>query len=408
MVDKIKNFALRWKYEAIIFVMTMLPVFFNFNKLSHIHRMYIPYYLYDFSMGFNARMWVGSIVKILNSHPTEEWIRGFATVILILGMILTAIALGKTAKKTAAENRFTMLVFVLFFISGSLSISLFSRFFGMLDIHMYIIALVCVVFSQNKYLRWFVPALCVAGVFVNFVFGISYFPLVVLSLLYNADKDEKKHWHIVIFVLTVIPTIGVTLYTVFAAAKNMTVTPEEAIQMMENKIGHPLTAEQNEYALLYLFGQNERASDFFGKPISDMTPIEYVSNYFRFFAENSFSVHGIFNLALITVPVIAVFWALWISCIRNAERKSTKFVYVCYILSTFFIPVGCLLSTDLVRWVASGVMCQFALCFLMFYFRDSAFEETVEAIKRICSKNKIIPVVIYILYASSLYLDLTT
>ena len=408
MVDKLKNFALRWKYEAIIFVMTMLPVFFNFSKLSYIHRMYIPYYLYDFSMGFNSRMWVGSLVKILNSHPTEEWIRGFAIVMLILGMILTAIALGKAVKNAASENRFTILVFVLFFISGSLSISLFSRFFGMLDIHMYIIALVCVVFSQNKYLRWFIPALCSAGVLVNFVFTISYFPLVVLALLYNADKNEKKLWHIVIFVLTVVSVLGMTVYTVFVASENMIATPDEAIQMMEDKIGHPLTAEQNQYALLYLFGQNEGASELFGKPISDMTPLEYVSNYFRFFVETSFSMHGIFNLALITLPAIAVFWALWISCIRKAERKSTKFVYVCYILSTLFIPLGCLLSTDLVRWVASGIMCQFALCFLMFYLRDSAFEKTVKTIKRMCSKNKIIPIVLYALYASSLYLDLAT
>ena len=285
MVNKLKSFALRWKYEAIIFVLTMLPVFFNFNKLSYVHRMYVPYYLYDFSMGFNSRMWVGSLVKILTSHPTEEWIKGFATVMLILGVILTAIVLGKAVKNAAGENRFTMLVFVLFFISGSLTISIFSRFFAMLDIHMYIIALVSVAFSQNKYLRWFVPALCVAGVLVNFVFTISYFPVVILALLYNADKNEKKLWHIVLFILTVVSVLGVTAYTVFAASGNMAVTPEEAIRMMENKIGHSLTAEQNKYAELYLFGQNESASDLFGKPLSDMTPLEYVSNYFRYFVE---------------------------------------------------------------------------------------------------------------------------
>ena len=408
MVDKLKKFALRWKYEAIIFIMTMLPVFFNLNKLSHLHRMYIPYYLYDFSMGFNSRMWVGTLVKVINPHPTEEWLRNFALLILILGMFLTAIVLGKAVKGSANENRFTMLVFILFFVSGSLTISVFSRFFGMLDIHMYIIALVSLVFSQNKYLRWFVPALCIAGVFVNFVFTISYFPIVVLALLYNADKSEKKLLHIAVFVLTVVSVLGVTVYTVFAASDNMLVTPDEAIRIMEEKIGHPLTAEQNEYAQLYLFGQNESAAELFGKPISDMKPLEYVSNYFRYFVATSFSMHGIFNLALITLPVIAAFWMLWISCIRIAKRKSTKFVYICYILSTFFIPLGCLLSTDLVRGVVSGVITQFGLCFLMFYLKDSAFEEIIRKIRQMCSKNKIIPIVLYVLYASSLYLNLST
>ncbi len=408
MVDKLKSFARCWKYEAIIFLMTMIPVLFNLNKLSYIHRMYIPYYLYDFSMGFNSRMWVGSLVKLLNSHPTEEWLKGFAIVILFLGMILTAYALGKVVKKADSKNRFTIFAFVLFFVSGSLTISIFSRFFGMLDIHMYILALVAVAFSQNKYLKWFVPALCIAGVLVNFVFTISYFPVVVLALLYNSDRSEKKSGDIILFVITVVSAIGLTAYCVFAANDNMIMTFDESLKIMEGKIGHPLSAEQNEYAELYLFGQNEGASELFGKPVSEMAPLEYVYNYFRYFVEKSFAIQGVFNLATISLPVIAAFFLLWIVCIRKSERKSTKFVYICYILSTLFIPLGCILSTDLVRWVASGIMCQFALCFLMFYRGDDAFLETVELIRHKCSQNKIIPVVLYALYASSLYLDLAT
>ncbi len=408
MADKLKSFARHWKYEAVIFLMTMIPVLFNINKLAYVHRMYVPYYLFDFSMGINSRIWVGSVVKLLNPHPTEEWLRIFALIILILGMMLTAFALGGVVKKVDSENRFSVFVLILFFVSGSLTISIFSRFFGMLDVHMYILALVAVVFSQNKYLRWFVPALCIAGVFVNFVFTISYFPAVVLALLYNSDRSEKKFGNIVLFVITVLSVIGLTAYCVFVASDNMFMTFDEALQVMENKIGHTLTDEQNNYVKLYLFGQSESASELFGKPVSDMAPLEYVYNYFRYFVETSFGMQGIINLAIISVPVIVVFWMLWIKCIKLSEKKSTKFVYSCYILSTLFIPVCCLLSTDLVRWVASGIMCQFALCFLMFYRGETAFIKTVGLIKEKCSGNKIIPIVIYALYASSLYLDLTT
>lgn len=408
MSDKLKSFVFRWKYEVIIFLMTMIPVFFNINKLSSVHRMYVPYYLFDFSMGINSRTWVGSVVRLLNSHPTEEWIRAFALVILILGMLITAFALGGAVKKSSAENRFSVFVLILFFVSGSLTISVFSRFFGMLDIHMYILALVAVVFSQNRYLRWFVPVLCLAGVLVNFVFTISYFPVVVLALLYNADKSERKSSDVILFVITVVSVIGLTAYCVFVASDNMFVTFEEALQIMENKIGHPLTEEQNYYAQLYLFGQSDSASELFGKPVSDMAPLEYVYNYFRYFVETSFGIQGIMNLAIITVPVVAAFWMLWIKCIRLSEKKSTKFVYSCYILSALFIPVCCMLSTDLVRWIASGVMCQFALCFLMFYTGETAFIKTVGLIKERCLTNKIIPIVIYVLYSSSMYLNLTT
>lgn len=408
MADKLKSFVSRWKYEAVIFLMCMIPVLFNYQRLASIHRMYVPYYLFDFSMGINSRMLVGSFVRLLNAHPTEEWLRGFATVILIFGMALTALALGQVVKKSKSEDRITVFVFILFFISGSFTISLFSRFFGMLDIHMYILALISVAFAGNKYLRWLVPVLCVAGVFVNFVFTISYFPFVLLALLYYADKNEKKFGSIALFVLTVAAVLAVTAYCTFEASGRMFMTFEEALQIMENKIGHALTDAQNEYAKLYLFGQNAEAEELFGKAISDMSPIEYVINYFIFFVETRFSLQGIMNLAIISVPVIAAFWALWIMCIKNSEKKSGKFVYLCYILSTICIPVCCMLSTDLVRWIASGIMCQFALCFLMLYTKDEAFEKTIGRIKLLFSKNKIIPVVLYVLYASSLYMDLAT
>ncbi len=54
MADKFKSFVQHWKYELVIFLMTMVPVITNIEKLTYIHRMFIPYYLYDFSMGMHS------------------------------------------------------------------------------------------------------------------------------------------------------------------------------------------------------------------------------------------------------------------------------------------------------------------------------------------------------------------
>ena len=180
MVERAKKFISDWKYEIVIFLMTMIPVLINIEKLSQIHHMYVIHYLPDFTMGINSRTFVGSLVRILNSHPTEEWLTNFCIVFLIIGMVLTAVVLGRVVKKSKDENRLSVFVFILFFVSGSYTLSLFSRFFGMIDIHMYIIAILSVVFAGNKYLRWLVPVLCVAGVFVNFAFTISYFIIVIM------------------------------------------------------------------------------------------------------------------------------------------------------------------------------------------------------------------------------------
>lgn len=406
MAEKIKSFVLQWKYETVVFVMTMIPFLLNFKELSGVHRMFIPYYLYDYSMGFNSRMFVGSFVRLLNAHPTEEWITGFATVMLVFGMVLTAIVLSKVVKNTKSENRFSAFVFILFFVSGVYTVSIFFRFFGMLDIHMYILALTAVAFADNKYLRWFVPFLCLAGVLVNYVFIMSYFPFVLLAMLYYADKNEKKLGSIVLLVITVISVFALTLYCVFSAQDHMFMTFDEALKIMEEKIGHALTAEQNEYAELYLFGQHAESETMYSFKISEASPFEYLYYFIRFIYENRIGGHGIITLLIITVPVIAVFWIIWIMCIKNTDKKSLKFVFLCCILSVVCIPVCCILSTDFIRWIASGIMCQFAMCFLMFYTKDEAFDKTVKKLRELLSKNKIIPIIIYVLYVSSAYLPL--
>lgn len=408
MAEKLKSFVLRWKYEAVIFLMTMIPVLMNCRELSEVHRMFISYYLYDYSMGINSRMLIGSFVRLLNAHPTEEWITGFATVFLIFGMMLTAIALGGVVKNAKSENRFSVFVFIAFFVSGAYTISIFSRFFGMLDIHMYIFALISVAFANNKYLRWLVPFLCIAGVLVNYVFIMSYFPFALLALLYYTDKSEKKLAGIVLFVITIVSVLALTLYCVFLAKDHMFMTFDEALKIMEEKIGHSFTAEQNEYAELYLFGFHTESEEMYGVKIAEVSPFEYLYYFIKFLYENRIGMYGILTLLIITVPVIAVFWTIWIMCIKNTDKKSLKFVFLCCILSVVCIPVCCVLSTDFIRWIGSGVMCQFAMCFLMFYTKDEAFDKTVKKLRDVFSKNKIVLIIIYAVYVSSAYLQLGT
>lgn len=408
MAGKIKKLVSEWKYEAVIFLMTMITVLINIDELSGIHHMFVMHYLPDFSMGINSRVLIGSLVKLLNPHPTEKWLTGFAIVFLITGMLLTAILLGRVVKKSTSENKVSVWIFILFFVSGAFTLSQFSRFFGMLDIHMYILAIFSAVFAGNKYLRWLVPVLCVAGVLVNYSFAISYFVIVLLAMLYYADKNEKKAGDIAVFVITVLSVLALTFYFVFEAHKHMFMTYEDALEIMKEKIGHTFTQEQEEYILLYLFGSHPESENLYGFSIEDATPIQFIYYFARFLVENRIGTVGLFSLALVTVPVVIAFWIIWIMCIKNTEKKGTKFVYLCAILSAFLIPLCCLLSTDYTRWIGAIIMCQFAMCFQMFYLRDEAFDKTIGKLRAIFSENKIILIIIYFVYLSSAYVGLVT
>lgn len=406
MKTKALNFANKFKYELGIFVLLCLQALLNFNDLKGISDMFLSHYLVDFSMGKTSRLFVGSIVNILTDNPTEEWLNWFARIVLLLTLILTAAVLGRVVRKTKDEMKLPVYAFLLFFATGSFTMHGFSCFFGMLDVHMFIFAVIAVVFAQNRYLRWLVPVLCVVGVLVNYVFTISYFPIVILVILYLADRHEKKAADIFIFCITVIITLVLTFFFAFEGKNTMTVTFDEMWSIMEQKLGAELSFEQVEYFNLYLFG-DDTASSIVGD-ISQFTPIEFVTTLVKYLYGYEINLSGVLTIALIAVPIMAVFCLIWIMCIRREKKKSRRFVYACFMLSMLFIPVCCLLSTDLIRWISAGVLTQFGLCFYMFYAHDEAFEKTVEKFKKFFTENKIAFIALFVAYAFTRQLYLGT
>ncbi len=397
MKEKISGILLKCKYELGIFIMLIIHSLIHFRYYNGMPRYFLPQYLVDFSMGINSRLWVGSIVSLLTDHPTENWINWFSRIILLLGLLMTAVVLGRVVRLTKKEERLVLFGFILFFCSGSLTVACFSKYSGLLDIHMYILTIVAVFIVRHKYFRWLVPLLCVAGVFVNYAYTISYFPLVVLTILYLADRDEKKAGNIALFSVTVITVLVVTFYCVFLGKNYMNVTFDELWTIVEQKCGREFEYMDIRYFSLYLFGIDPiRVVD---KDVSTAQPLEFIQILSQTLYESTSDHSNITTLVVITVPVVLAFWFIWINCIRSTQSKSRKFVYLCFMLSTLFIPICCLLSTDFIRWIASGIIVQFALCFNMFTLRDEPFEKAAEKLKSFFTENKIVFWVIYIIYS---------
>lgn len=396
MKAKITGILLKCKYELGILIMLLIHSAINFIFEDGMSKFFVPYYLVDFSMGINSRLWVGSIVSLLTDHPTENWINWFARIILFLGLVITAILLGRVVKMAKKEMRIVLYGFILFFCSGSLTTACFSKYIGILDIHMYILALVAIAFVHHKYLRWLVPFLCVAGVFVNYVFTISYFPMIILAILYLADRREKKAGSIILFSMTVIIVLALTYYCVFLGKNYMNITFDELWDIIEKKCGREFEFDVVRYFSLYLFGSDPiNAVD---KDVANASPIEFVQILSETLYSTTHDYREITTLLIVSVPVIVFFWFIWITCIKNAERKSTKFVYLCCMLSVLFIPVCCLLSTDFIRWISAGVMVQFAMCFYMFAMHDEPFEKAAGIIERFFRRNKVALVFIFAFY----------
>lgn len=408
MNTKIVDFAKKIKYELGILALLAFQLLLNCKQIGRMSDMYLPYYLADFSMGKTSRLLVGEFINLLTDHPTEKWLNGFALVFLFAAIALLVVVLGRVVRAVDAEKRVPVYVFILFFCTGSFTTHIFSWFFGMLDVHMLILAVVSLVFLNNKYLRWLVPVLCLAGVMINYVFGVSYFPIIVLFILYLADSSDKKAGNIILFCITVISVVALTFYCIIFAVETTTVTFDHMVEIMERKLGAPITGEQAQYVSGYLTGKLADGTDVLGYDMAEMGAFEVTYNLFRYILTERMGFDGVISLVLASFPIIAVFWAIWIMSIKNAEKGSKKFIFVCFILSTLFIPICCLLSTDLIRWISAGVLTQFGLCFYMFYKHDAAFGKTVEQIQDFLKDKKIVLITAFLAYAFIRHLELGT
>lgn len=372
----------------------------NLNEIKNMLLDFYSYYLVDFSMGKTSRLLIGSIVSLLTDKPTAAWIHGFAVVVLFLTLLATALIIGKVIKSASDEMRPCLLVLTLFFVSGSFTLYGFSKFFGMLDIYMYIAAMLAVVFAPNKHLRWLIPALSVAGIFVNYSFAISFFPIIALVTLYTAATQKRKGTDSTVFALTVALSVAAGVFCVFYGSKTMNMTFDEIWQSMEQRSGLKFDYKNIRYFDFYFFGNGQGEAEL---QFKDFTPLELIKILPQIVFMFGVSSEGAQSILAITLFMIAAFWTVWIMCIKNSETAGRKFIYLCFMLSVLFIPVCCIVSTDWTRWIQAGILTQFGLMYYMFYMKDEPFTKTMQRLKELFSGGRGLALAaVWLAYASSI------
>lgn len=389
------------KYELGIFVILAVQALINLYPFNGMSENFYVYYLVDFSISKTSRMLIGSLVNLLTDKPTVGWVNTFATVVLFAALVFVAVVLGQVIRASESDVKPQILVAVLFFATGSVTLAGFSKFFGMLDIYMFFFTVVAVIFARNRYLRWLIPLLCVAGCLVNYVYSISYFPLIVLVLFYLIVTQEKKAGNILLLVLTIIITVLLVFYCAFFGHKTTTVAYDELRMLLEQKSGTQISEECITYFEPYLYNAGEHSA---GIPIEvseNLTPVQFVLKVAEHVLTERVSIFGMIPVLLIFLFSASALVAIWVMCIRNAETKGKKFVFLCFIHSMLFIPLCCLLSTDFIRWVQAGIIVQFGLIFFMFLTHDKDFEKTVIQIREFFKNRQIFLWLVFAVHAFS-------
>jgi hypothetical protein len=366
------------------------------------------YYLVDFSMGKASRLLIGTIVNWLTDAPTAEWVDRFFVVSLFLTILLASVLAGKVINNTPKELKPHILVFALFLVSGSLNFACFSKFTGFFDIYLYAVALICVVFLFNKYLRWFVPVLCVAGVFIHQGFALSFFPLVIGAAFYMTFTDENKKAKKAVFVLSAAATVAAVVYCVTLGTETMTITFEEMCEIVKERAGFEISEEALFNLGFYFYNHVPSAAELSIHQYSDLSLWDTLVELFLFTnTKDLTSFKGLISIMSLTAIMFTLFWIVWIKCVKNSQTKGRKFVYICFMLATFIVPLYCLIAIDYIRWVQAGMLTQFGFAFMMFYVKDEPFRKAIEEIGEFFRQKKLLLVIIYFVYALSVQRDLS-
>lgn len=407
MVNRLKekslNIISKFKYELSVFLLLCIQGCIDTTVFRGMDPGYYGYYLADFSMGKTSRLLIGSFVNLLTDKPTVEWMNGFAAVVLVLVYFFTAVLIGRVIKSTDSNLRPCIIIFSLFSVSGAFGVYTFSRFFGLLDIYMYLFTVLSVVAVRNKMFRWLIPLFCIGGVLINYVYTIAYFPLIAAVLLYLIFTQEKKTGNIILFTVMCAVTVALMFYCAFVGKETATFTFEEMHKIMEQKLGEELTYDQIHYFDYYLYGSHEN-EERLGVDMSGMTPVEFISALLWYLREEGYNFSGIRTVAIGALPIFAVFWVIWIKCMKNAQTKPRKFVYLCFMLVPVFALACCILSTDMTRWAAAGLIVQFGLGMFMFAMKDEPFEKTVRYFKEKLKGKGFIVAAVWLVYASGISL----
>lgn len=403
MKTKVSKIISYFGYELGIFIILGIQAFFNRGMIINMENDFNSYYLLDYSMGFNSRMLVGSFVNLLTDNPTASWLKGFMITVLVLTLLAVSLLLGRIIRCTEKEKRNVLYVFVLFFVFGTLTMYGFSRYFGLLDIHMFICALLAVVCATNKYLRWFTPVFALAGVFVYYPFTLTYFVAVIGICFYFAVREKQSKSNFVIFLITAVAVVGATYFFAFESRDFMKVTFDEMWKIMEQKSGIKFEYDEIRPFDMFFYGNSIDAD--LGHEVRDMSPFEVIKTVFMITTGQIGEYHetnydGLLSLCMILLVVLAGFVPVWVLCIKNSETKPQKFVFLCFILGLFFIPISWLISTDYSRLAQAGVLNQFIFAFVMFFKKDPAFEKTTEQLKSFFKGKEILLAVYFLIYAS--------
>ncbi|MCH5198702.1 MAG: hypothetical protein J1E34_07325 [Oscillospiraceae bacterium] len=369
---------------------------------------FFVFYVVDFSMGFCSRILPGAIYRLLFNEATTRAVSVYASVLLIVFFAGVCVFLEKLVLHTSKENKMLCLFFVLLFITGPASFSLFVSWLGVIDFYWVLLTLLFFVFLSKKQLYILIPFLFSLCIFVHYGAMVSYIPMMAIIILYkisvSGEKGEKKLlW--AVFSLSVIFAFVTTLYFMLFERQNLVYDMQEFDSLILERGAKYTYYYDYEFYKSISAQMGVSADDYiFSDGNLIMRLLKLVQTQFESTFNRDFKIGSMQELAfagLVLVPVAGViFSAIFEKVFKSGEKNAVKKFSLSLVPLLFLLTLvfGTLFSTDTFRWLSHTLLPLFTVfLYVAYYEGDSIFN----GIRR---KLNFLPVpaaaLFFILYAS--------
>ena len=356
------------KNTVIIFA---LMVFYCFVKNFDysVNSLYVLF-LGDFSVAIAPRMLVGAILSIFKETFTKEWLLSFLKAVTAATFLITAFYVATCITEVKEKHKQTVLILTGIFLIFPFSITIFAGdIFSFIDVFCMIVLLLCAFAVQNKYLLWAFPVLIIAGIFVHDAYITAYMaPCFGILIYYAITKYKLSKNSILAFAVSTVCCFSTVFYRLFFSTKSVKMTESEAIAYLANK-GNCSVEEVSGYIEVFLYG----------KDVHNYSGLDYADNIFVLLKHmiritiDQFSTTDLFRILSI-IPILALFFIIWIKAAKNADGFFGKLPYILFMLTVIPQIASLFISVDVTRFVSTFIIAQFIYLFMCIKRQDKNVE----------------------------------
>lgn len=345
MTKKAKQFLYTFRRESFIFLLLFFTLLHQLPE--ELHGWNSAWYAMDYSLGFDSRLFIGSILRLLYPGflPAEAACR-FVFFSLILLLFLLSWTLGHSLRQLEGQNaeKGLLLVILLYLLSpGSPSYLWTAENMGRFDMYLLIAALaaiICCTLIRSVWLQLIlITILGLIALSIHQAFMFLFFPLFFTLYLKAAMQTtigkERKTLSIILAIAGIIAMAATFLY--FQLFSQIRIPScDELVSLLTSRTDLPV----NDVALNYEYFATTTQS--FSELVLNQ-PGERIR-------------YGLITLLLLS-PLAILYGFLWMRILKAASKKD-RFVYVLFLLSHLCIVPAFLMAIDWGRWFGAFLTMQ--------------------------------------------------